>query len=97
MIVVLYDQLFHLALCVGISFCHMHRNIWDLRPYDHTVSITQVVEFLRVLIMCQTDRVRSDLFDELHILLMHGHIQCISCARAVLMPAHTVKRIRPAV
>lgn len=71
MIVILDNQLGHLADGIGVSGLHMPGDIGDLRPDDHARLVTEIVEILRVLIVSQTHRVRSHLQHDLQILPVH--------------------------
>ena len=72
-------------------------NVGDLGPDDHTGLIAEVVEVLVVLVVRQTDRVRAQLLDELHILVVHLARDGIAQTLAVLMAGDAVQRIRAAI
>ena len=97
MVVVLDDQLLHLGDRVLTPVGHMLRDIGDLCPDDHARLIAEIVEILVVLVVCQTDGVRAQLLDELHILVMHFPGDGIAEALAVLMAGNTVQRVGAAV
>ena len=41
----------------------------DFGPYDHPVFVTEIIKFLRMLVMRKADRIAADFCYELHILL----------------------------
>ena len=97
MVVVLVDQLFHLADGVFPTVRQMLGDIGDLCPDHHAVLVAQVVEILVVLVVCQTDGVCTQLPDQRHILVVHLVGDGIAQTLAVLMAGNAVKRIRLAV
>ena len=96
-VVVLDDQLLHLADRVFTAIGHVLGNVGDLSPDDHAGLIAEVVEVLVVLVVRQTDRVRAQLLDELHILVVHLARDGIAQTLAVLMAGDAVQRIRAAI
>ena len=96
-VVVLDDQLLHLADRVLAAVGHMLGNVGDLGPDDHTGFIAEVVEVLVVLVVRQTDRVCTQLLDELHILVVHLPRYGIAQPLAVLMAGDAMQRIRTAI
>ena len=96
-VVVLADQLFHLADGVGTAIGQMLRNIGDLRPDHHAVLVTEVVEILVVLVVGQPDGVRTQLPDEGHILVVHRAGDGVAHALAVLMAGDAVERVGTAI
>ena len=84
-VVVLSDKLLHLRDGVLTSAGHMLGDIGDLCPDYKTLFITQIVEILIVLIVCQTNGSRADLHDQLDILLMMLGEQSVAHAPSVLV------------
>ena len=75
-----------MAVRIFVAIQKVFGNVRDLRPDNHAVLVTQVVEILVVLVMGQSDGIAAHLTHEVHILLMHFRCQCVSNAFAVLMP-----------
>ena len=96
-VVVLHDQLFHLADGVLPPGGHVLGDVGDLRPDDHAVFVAQIVEVLVVLVVGQPDGVGADLPDQGHILLVVGAAQRVADSLAVLMAGNAVQRITPPV
>ena len=96
-VVVLDDQLLHLADRVFTAIGHVLGNVGDLSPDDHAGLIAEVVEVLVVLVVRQTDRVRAQLLNELHILVVHLARDGIAQTLAILMAGDAVQRIRAAI
>ena len=96
-VVVLVDQLFHLADGVFPAIGQVLRDIGDFCPDHHAVLVAQVVEILVVLVVCQTDGVCAQLPDQRHVLIVHLPGDGIAQTLAVLMAGNAVKRIRLAV
>ena len=92
-VVVLDDQLFHLIDGVLPAARHMLGDVGYLRPDDHAVSVTQVVEVLIVLVVGQTDGVGTDLPDQRHVLIVVRPGQGVADALAVLVAGNTVEGI----
>ena len=97
MVVVLQHQFFHLAQRVGGGFGQMLGDVGDLCPDDKTLFITQVVEILCVLIVCQPDGVGAHFQNDGDILLHHFVGQGIARTLTVLMAGNTAQRIFPAI
>ena len=97
MVIVLNDELLHLAYRVVPAVRHMLADIRDLRPDDHAVPVTKIIKELVVLIMCEADRVGSDFANELHVLFMLFLCDRISASLPVLMAGDAVERIRSSV
>ena len=93
MIVILYDQFLHLADRILPAAGHMFRNIWNLRPDDHSVLITQIVEILIVLVVGETHGIRADLAYHFHIFPVVFFCKSVSDPSPVLMSGNAVKRI----
>ena len=70
-VVVLVNQLFHLADGVFPAIGQVLGDIGDLRPDHHAVLVAQVIEILIVLVVCQPDGVCTQLPDQRHILVVH--------------------------
>ena len=96
-VVVLDDQLFHLGQGVGTAVGHVHGDVGDLCPDDKTLFITQVVEILCVLIVCQPDGVGTHFQNDGDILLHHFVGQGIARTLTVLMAGNAAQRIFPAI
>ena len=96
-VVVLDDQLFHLADGVGAAVGHVLRDVRDLGPDDHAHLIAEVIEVLVMLVVGQADGVRAQLLDELHVLVVHLSRDGVAQALAVLMAGDTVQRVRAAI
>ena len=96
-VVVLVDQLLHLADGVFPAIGQMLGDVGDLCPDHHAVLVAQVVEILVVLVVGQPDGVCAQLPDQRHVLIVHLPGDGIAQTLAVLMAGHTVKGIGPAV
>ena len=96
-VVVLVDQLFHLADGIFPAIGQVLGNIGDLCPDHHAVFVAQVVEILVVLVVCQTDGVYTQLPDQRHILIVHLPGDGIAQTLAVLMAGNAVERVGLAV
>ena len=96
-VIILDDQLLHLADCIFPAIRHMFGNIGNFRPDDHACLITQVVEILVMLVMGQTDGIGADLPDQGHVGIVVLLMQGISDALPVLMAADTPQGIAAAV
>ena len=92
-VVVLDDQLFHLGQGVGTAVGHVHGDVGDLCPDDKTLFITQVVEILCVLIVCQPDGVGAHFQNDGNILLHHFVGQGIARTLTVLVAGNTTQRV----
>ena len=92
-VVILEDQLLHLGQGVGTAVGHVHGDVGDLCPDDKTLFITQVVEILCVLIVCQPDGVGTHFQNEGNVLLHHFIGQGNAGTLAVLMAGNTPQRI----
>ena len=94
MIVILNDQLFQLtdAVLVCIRILIHHTDKRDLCPYDKSHFVTGIIEVLRMLIMCQSNRICSQFFDHSCIFIMIFFCQCVSFIQHVLMTAHSTQR-----
>ena len=93
MIVVLLNQLFHLADGVFPTVGHMLADVRDFRPDDHAVFVAQIIEILIVLIVRQTDGVAAQLTDERHVLVVHLAGDGVADALAILMAGYAVQGI----
>ena len=96
-VVVLDDQLFHLGQGVGTAVGHVHGDVGNLCPDDKTLFITQVVEILCVLIVCQPDGVGTHFQNDGDILLHHFVGQGNARTFSVLVAGNTAQRIFPAI
>ena len=96
-VVVLVDELLHLADGVFPAIGQMLGDVGDLCPDHHAVLVAQVVEILVVLVVGQPDGVGTQLPDQRHVLIVHLPGDGIAQTLAVLMAGHTVKGIGPAV
>ena len=92
-VVVLYDEFFHLGQRVGTAIVHVHRDVGDFRPDDKTLFIAQVVERLRVLVVGKADGVGAHFEDQRHILFHHLFGNGYARTLAVLMAGNTAQRI----
>ena len=97
MIVILNNQLLHLADGIITAIWHMGRNIRNLCPNHHTILITQIIKILVMLIMSKTNGITAHLTNELHILSMMCSRQCVANALSILMTGHTMQRISSAI
>ena len=95
MIITLSDQFLHLTQRIVPAVFHVHGDIGNLRPDNDTVFVTQVIKFIRVLVMCEAQRIGTDLPDDFHIFPMMFDHQRISDAFMVLMAADAPQRIAP--
>ena len=93
MVVVLGNQLLHLADGVLTAGGHMLGNVGNFSPDHQTLFIAQIVEILIVLIVCQTDGGAAHLADQLHILLVMGGKQRVADAQTILMTADTAQGV----
>ena len=96
-VVVLVDELLHLADGIFPAIGQMLGNVGDLCPDHHAVLVAQVVEILVVLVVRQPDGVGAQFPDQRHVLIMHLPGDGVAQTLAVLMAGHTVKGIGPAV
>ena len=69
-----------------------HTDERDLSPNYKSHFVAGVIEILRMLIMSQTDRIRSQLFDQCCVSVMVFSCQSISFVKHVLMTAYTAER-----
>ena len=94
MVIVLDDKFFHLAdtvlMCFRIFIHHTDKR--NLCPDHKSKFVTCVIEILVMLIMCQTDRICSQLFDQLRIMIMLFFAQRVSFIKHILMTAHSAQR-----
>ena len=97
MVVVLVDELLHLADGVGAAIGQVLGDVGDLSPDHHAVLIAQVVEVLVVLVMGQPDGVGTQLPDEGHILIVHLAGDGVAHTLAVLMAGDAVERVRASI
>ena len=93
MVIVLNDQLLHLADGVFPALGHMLGNVRDFRPYHHAALVAQVIEVLIVLVVGQTDGVGPDLADQIHVLFVHFLRQRVAHAFPVLVPGNAAQGI----
>lgn len=93
MIVILHDQFLHLEKGILPAFRHVFGNIGNLRPYDHAISVAQVIKILIVLIMRKAYRICPDLTDQLHVFFHLLIRNRVAASLIVLMPGNAVKRI----
>ena len=96
-VVVLHDQLGHLADRVGPTVFHVFGDIRNFRPDDQAVLVAQVVEVLGVLIVCQAHGVGAHLAQQGHVLLVLGVSQCTAQTLAVLVASCAAEPVDPAV
>ena len=96
-VVVLVDELLHLADGVGAAIGQVLGDVGDLSPDHHAVPVTEVVEVLVVLVVGQPDGVGTQLPDEGHILVVHLAGDGVAHALAVLMAGDAVERIGTAI
>ena len=89
-VVVLDDQLFHLADGVLAAVGHVLTDVGDLGPNNHADLVAQIIEVLVVLIMSQADGVGTDLFDQGHVFVVHLAGDGVAQALAVLMAGNAV-------
>ena len=97
MVVALCDQFSHLIESVLSSTAHMHCYIRDLCPYNYAVFVAQVVEFLRVLIVGEPERVRSEFPDYVHIRSVIFRSQRVASSLEILMSGDAAQRVASAV
>ena len=97
MVVVLVDELLHLADGVGAAIGQVLGDVGDLSPDHHAVLVTEVVEVLVVLVVGQPDGVCTQLPDEGHILIVHLTGDGVAHTLAVLMAGDAVERIGTAI
>ena len=92
-VVILRDQLLHLADGIGATARHMTGDIGNLRPDDKTLFVAQIVEILVVLVVRQTNGGRPHLHDEVNILLVMLGQQRVTHAPSVLVTGHAAQGI----
>ena len=85
MVVALCDQFTHLGDGILSAVVHMHCDIRNLSPYDHTVFITEIIEFLGMLVMGKTNRIGADFTDHLHVFSVFLNGQGIAELGSVLV------------
>ena len=94
MIVILNDQLFQLddtvLMCIRILVHHADKR--NLCPHYKSHLIAGIIKILRMLIMCQTNRVCPQLLDEPCIFVMILFCKSISFIEHILMAAHSAQR-----
>ena len=93
MIVALGNQFAHLAEGVFAAAFHMHGDIGNLRPHHNAVFVAQIIELLRMLIMCQAQCVCTNLPDDLHVRSVVLTGQGIALSLQVLVPADAAQGI----
>ena len=93
-VVVLDDQLFHFlaAMLVGGIAGLEHADKGDLCPNGKAQLVAGIVEVLAVLIVCQTNGVGTQLFDDLCVLVVILGAQGVALIQAVLMAGNTAQR-----
>ena len=99
MIVVLHDQLLHLAAAVLVRAgggVH-HRDERDLGPHHKARAVARVIEIRAVLVMRKAHGVRAHLADKGHVLLVLLFRQRVALAQTVLMAGHAAQRREHAV
>ena len=90
MIVVLHDQLLHLAAAVLVRAgggVH-HRDERDLGPHHKARAVARVIEIRAVLVMRKAHGVRAHLADKGHVLFVLLFRQRVALAQTVLMAGH---------
>ena len=98
-VVVLGDQLGHLADCVvvrGLAGVEL-ADERDLGPDDHARLVGQLIEIRVVLVVGQADRVGANLLDQGHVLLMLLAGDGPAHVKAVLVAGDAVQRVGLAV
>ena len=93
MVIILENQLFHLAYRIFPAVRHMLRNIRDFCPYDHARAVTQVIKILVMLVMRKPDGIGTHFTNQLHVFVMMLCRNRISDALPVLMPGHAAQRV----
>ena len=93
-IVILNDQFFQLAdtILMGFGIFVEHTDKGDLRPDNKSQLVAGVIEILGMLIMCQTDSVCPQLFDQLCVLVVVFSCQSVPFIKHILMAAHAPQR-----
>ena len=89
MVVVLHYKFFHLRDCVISSSRHVLGDIWYLSPYYKAEFITERVEVLVMLIMCQSHCVGSHFHNKSHVFVVVFLRYCVSLSPSVLMTRDT--------
>jgi hypothetical protein len=92
-VIALNYKLLHLAYGILTTVWHMLGNVGDLRPYHHTVLVTQIVEILIVLIVSKADSVCAYLEDKLDILSVMLGKKCVAEAKSVLVTGNAAKGV----
>ena len=93
MVVALSDQFTHCLQGVFTPVGHMHGDIGDLCPDGDAVFVTEIVEFLGMLVVGKAQCVGTELFDDLHVFAMIRHVQSIAFAFSVLVSGYATQRI----
>ena len=91
-VVCLGDQFLHLRDGVLDAVGHMAGGIGDLRPDQEAIPVTDIIIFIRVLVMGQTNGIGANFFHYIgvfdHILIGDG----VSFPKAILMAGSTAQR-----
>ena len=94
MVVILNDQLFQLTdtvlVCIRILIHHTDKR--NFCPDNKSNFITSIIEILGMLIMCQSNGIGSQFFDQSCILIMIFFCQCVSFIQHILMTAYSTQR-----
>ena len=92
MVVVLGNQLSHLADGIVISFLARNKsgNKRNLCPQSKSGMVAQIIEILIMLIVSQTDGVGTQLFDDRHVFFVVCFGNCPAFVQTVLVAGNTV-------
>ena len=93
MVVVLGDQLLHLADGILATIRHMLRDIGNFRPNHQAGLITQIIEILIVLIVSQTDSSSAYLADQRNVLCMVFFAQRVTLFPAILVTGNATQGV----
>ena len=96
-VIVLHDQLGHLAESVLPALGHVLGDVGDLGPDDHAVFVAQIVEIPAVLVVGQAHGVGAHLPQKGHVLVVLPIGQGAAQALAVLVAGRAAQAIGPAV
>ena len=90
MVVILLNELLHLADGVLSAIWHMLADVGDFRPDHHTVLVAQIIEVLVVLIVGKTHGIGTQFGNQRHILFVHLLCNGIAKPLPILMSGDTM-------
>ena len=93
MVIALGNELPHLVQRILPTVGHMLGDVGNLRPDHHAVFVTEIIEFLGMLIVGKTNGVGTHFPNNVHILPMFPNGNGIAQPLPILMAADTPQRI----